>query len=308
MMTAIEAALRQDPVEEDRVRPLRIAMFFTDGYVGNDLAIIDAVKRHRGTTRVFPFGIGNSVNRLLLDSMALAGGGAAEYVLLESDAEAAVDRLTRRTRTPVLTDIRVQFTEQLPVIDVLPALDNIPDLFDEQPLVILGRYTAPGEGAVVVRGNTAAGPWRRVITLSLPESQPGHDTIATMWARAKIEQIKSRDLAGVQQDTLANELRQEIVRIGERFGIMSEYTSFVAVDKLRMTIAASLGGECADRTARGTDYAGFSAAGARNTMNVEDARSRSMSLSRRLFVYRCRPIGSPKRTRFRWNALRRHPE
>ncbi|MBX3405951.1 MAG: VWA domain-containing protein [Phycisphaeraceae bacterium] len=258
MMTAIEAALRQAPVEEDRVRPLRIAMFFTDGYVGNDLAIIDAVKRHRGTTRVFTFGIGNSVNRLLLDSMAQAGGGAAEYVLLESDADAAVERLTRRTRTPVLTDIRVQFTEQLPVLDVLPSLDNIPDLFDEQPLMILGRYTGPGEGAVVIRGNTAAGPWRRVIALSLPERQPEHDTIATMWARAKIEQIKSRDLAGVQQGTLPHELRQEIVRIGERFGIMSEYTSFVAVDKLRMTIAGKprLVNVPIELPA-GTDYSGF---------------------------------------------------
>lgn len=278
MMTAIEAALTQAPVEEDRVRPLRIAMFFTDGDVGNDVAIIDAVKKNRGTTRVFTFGIGNSVNRYLLDTMALEGGGAAEFVLLESDADAAVERLTRRTRTPVLTDIRVQFTEQLPVIDMLPSLDSIPDLFDEQPLVILGRYTAPGEGAVVVRGNTAAGPWRRVITLSLPESQPGHDTIATMWARAKIEQIKSRDLTGVQEGTLANELRQEIVRLGERFGIMSEYTSFVAVDKLRMTIAGKprLVNVPIELPA-GTDYSGFFGTPAQQ--HDETWRTRAVSLN-----------------------------
>ncbi len=140
-------------------------------------------------------------------------------------------------RTPVLSDLRVQFTEQLPVIDVLPPLDRLPDLYDDQPLVILGRYVEPGAGSVVIRGNTAAGPWRRTVTLDLPERQPEHDTIATLWARAKIEQIKSRDPDGVHNGTLASELRQEIVRIGERFGVMSEYTSFVAVDKLRMTVA-----------------------------------------------------------------------
>lgn len=140
-------------------------------------------------------------------------------------------------RRPVLSDLRVQFTEQLPVIDVLPPLDRLPDLYDDQPLVILGRYVEPGAGAVVIRGNTAAGPWRRTVTLDLPERRPEHDTIATLWARAKIEQIKSRDPAGVEDGTLASELRQEIVRIGERFGVMSEYTSFVAVDKLRMTVA-----------------------------------------------------------------------
>lgn len=258
MMTAINAALTQAPIEEDRVRPLRIAMFFTDGFVGNDVAIIDAVKRNRGTTRVFSFGIGNSVNRYLLDTMALEGGGAAEFVLLESDADAAVERLTRRTRTPVLTDIRVEFAENLSVLDVLPSLDNIPDLFDEQPLVILGRYTAPGAGTVVLRGNNAAGPWERTLTLSLPEKQPEHDTIATMWARAKIDQIKSRDLAGVQHGTLAAELQHEIVRLGEQFGIMSEYTSFVAVDKLRVTIAGKprLVSVPIELPA-GTDYSGF---------------------------------------------------
>lgn len=238
MMTAVNAALTQIAPEGDReVRPLRIAVFLTDGYVGNDVAIIDAVKRHRGTTRVFSFGIGNSVNRYLLDTIAIEGGGAAEYVLLESDGAAAVERLTRRTLTPVLTDIRLEFSPNLAIRQVVPPLDNIPDLFDESPVTILGRYDAPGAGTVTIRGMTAAGPWQRTITLSLPESEPAHDTIATMWARAQIEQVKSRDLQGVQNGTLAAELRGEIVRLGEQFGIMSEYTSFVAVDKLRVTVA-----------------------------------------------------------------------
>ncbi len=238
MMTAVNAALVQAAGDDDRgVRPLRIVVFLTDGYVGNEMAIIDAVKRNRGTTRVFSFGIGNSVNRYLLDSLAIEGGGAAEYVLLESEGAAAVDRLTKRTRTPVLTDIALEFSDNLSVLDIVPPLTNIPDLFDETPVTILGRYTAPGAGTVTIRGMTAAGPWQRTITLSLPETQPEHDTIATMWARAKIEQVKGRDLRGVQNGTLAAELRGEIVRLGEQFGIMSEYTSFVAVDKLRVTVA-----------------------------------------------------------------------
>jgi len=238
MMTAINAALAQPAGDDGRqVRPLRIVVFLTDGLVGNEDAIIDAVKRHRGTTRVFSFGVGNSVNRFLLDSIATEGGGAAEYVLLESDASAAIERLTRRTLTPVLTDIRVEFSDNLSVLDIVPPLNNIPDLFDEAPVTILGRYTRAGSGTVTLRGMTAAGPWERTVTLSLPESQPAHDTIATMWARGKIDQIKGRDLRGVQNGTIATELKQEIIRLGEQFGIMSEYTSFVAVDKLRVTIA-----------------------------------------------------------------------
>ncbi|MFQ5381596.1 MAG: trypsin, partial [Dehalococcoidia bacterium] len=60
-----------------------------DGYVGNDMAIIDAVRKNADTTRVFSFGIGNSVNRSLLDGMARAGRGEAVGV----GPREAVDRL-----------------------------------------------------------------------------------------------------------------------------------------------------------------------------------------------------------------------
>ena len=55
--------------------PVRFCCFMTDGKVGNEMAIIDAVKQNADTTRVFSFGIGNSVNRYLLDGMARAGRG-----------------------------------------------------------------------------------------------------------------------------------------------------------------------------------------------------------------------------------------
>ena len=59
MMPAILEALggTHDP------QRLRVVAFMTDGYIGNDYAIIDAVRQHAGTSRVFAFGIGNAVNR-----------------------------------------------------------------------------------------------------------------------------------------------------------------------------------------------------------------------------------------------------
>ena len=99
MMPAILEALggTHDP------QRLRVVAFMTDGYIGNDYAIIDAVRQHAGTSRVFAFGIGNAVNRFLLDSMAHAGRGAVEYVTLQSQADAAVQRFHQRIQAPVLT-------------------------------------------------------------------------------------------------------------------------------------------------------------------------------------------------------------
>ncbi len=217
-------------------KPMRIVLFLTDGYVGNEMAIIGAIKNNAHTTRVFSFGIGNSVNRYLLQGMANAGRGEAEFVLLESDSDAAVERFTKRVETPVLTDITLTFSEGLEVTDVIPPLDSVPDLFDVQPLVIHGRYSQAGKGTLTIAGNTGAGPYERVVDLEFAEDQPEHDVIATLWARAKVEQIMNQDLAAAQANAFPADLKQQVVALGEAFHIMTQYTSFVAVEKSRLTI------------------------------------------------------------------------
>ncbi len=217
-------------------KPMRIVLFLTDGYVGNDMAIIGAIKKNAHTTRVFSFGIGNSVNRYLLQGMANAGRGEAEFVLLESDSDAAVQRFTKRVETPVLTDITLAFSDGLEVTDVIPPLDAVPDLFDVQPLVIHGRYSKAGKGTLTIAGNTGAGPYERTIDLEFAEDEPEHDVIATLWARAKVEQIMSQDLAAAQQNNFPADMKQQVIALGEEFQIMTQYTSFVAVEKSRLTI------------------------------------------------------------------------
>ncbi|MCC6153636.1 MAG: VWA domain-containing protein, partial [Candidatus Hydrogenedentes bacterium] len=81
MMPAINAALG-GPHDPER---LRVVCMMTDAYIGNDFQILDAIQKNAKDTRVFSFGIGNSVNRFLIDGMARAGRGEAEVVSLESD-------------------------------------------------------------------------------------------------------------------------------------------------------------------------------------------------------------------------------
>ncbi len=214
--------------------PIRVVCFMTDGYVGNDMAIIDAVQKNAGTTRVFSFGIGNSVNRYLLDGMARAGRGEVEYVLLESDGDEAVRRFTQRIQTPVLTDVQLSFSDGLRVTDLVPA--QIPDLFDVKPVVLHGRYAQAGMGRLTIRGQTGHGPYERTLDLELPETADEHDVIATLWARGRIEELMNQDLAVAQGGAFPDAQRQEVVKLGEQFQIMTQFTSFVAVEKSRVTI------------------------------------------------------------------------
>ena len=121
MMKAIKAAL--DP--SDAKDHLRIVCFMTDGEVGNDEEIIAEVQRHP-QARVFSFGIGSSVNRYLLDKIAEQGRGEVEYVSLTDDGSKAAKKFYERVRTPLLTDLSIDWNG-LPVTDMYPSkLTDLP--------------------------------------------------------------------------------------------------------------------------------------------------------------------------------------
>ncbi|MCH8805561.1 MAG: VWA domain-containing protein, partial [Planctomycetes bacterium] len=213
--------------------PIRVVCFMTDGYVGNDMAIIDAVKKNAGTTRVFSFGVGNSVNRFLLDGMAHAGRGEVEYVTLESQGDAAAERFHERILAPVLTDVEIDW-QSLPVADVYPK--RIPDLFSAKPILIHGRLTGPASGRIILRGNTGAGPYGEWIEVTQPESPPDHSALASLWARARVKHLMNQDLAAMQSGRFPEDLKKEITNLGVEFRLMTQFTSFVAVEEITVTI------------------------------------------------------------------------
>ncbi len=222
MMKAIRAAL--DP--SDSQSHIRVVCFMTDGFVGNDMEILGEVQRHPNA-RVFSFGIGSSANRFLLDGMAKYGRGEVEYVGLNDDGSAAAKRFHERVRNPLLTDISIDWAG-LPVLDVYPA--RIPDLFSAKPLVLSGRYTRPASGTIRLRGRIAGRAFTRDIKVSLPAAEPRHDVLASLWARRKVDDLMGRDLSGMQMGTVASDLREAIVKLGLEFRLMTQFTSFVAVE------------------------------------------------------------------------------
>ena len=232
MMGAIKAAL--DP--SDRQSHVRIVCFMTDGYVGNDLQIIAEVKKHTNA-RVFAFGIGSSVNRMLLDNMATAGRGEVEYVGLRDDATAAAQRFHQRVRNPLLTDISIDWNG-LPVTDVYPK--RIPDLFGAKPVVVTGRFTTPASGTIKLKGNMAGSEFTREIPVTLPETMALHDVLAPLWARARIDELMSEDYEGTLFGTIRPDLRDTITQLAMEFRLMTHFTSFVAVEEVTVTDGGTL--------------------------------------------------------------------
>ncbi|MEY2714933.1 MAG: hypothetical protein RIT24_1276 [Planctomycetota bacterium] len=221
---------------EDADARTRFVFFLTDGYIGNDQAIVAAVRENARASRVFSFGIGNSVNRFLLDEMARAGRGTCEVVTLSEEADAVIDRLVRRIESPVLTDIALEIAPSLGIRELLPAGDHLPDLYDQEPIVLLGRFDRAASGAITVRGRTGAGAWERTINVALPAAEAKHDVVKTLWARGKVDEILLPKLAEVESQTLDAPTKRAVIRLGESYSIATPFTSFVAVEKSRVVI------------------------------------------------------------------------
>jgi Ca-activated chloride channel homolog len=227
MMKAIKAAL--DP--SDLQGHIRIVCFMTDGHVGNDMAIIDEVRKHPNA-RVFAFGIGSSVNRYLLDKVSEEGRGEVEYVALTDDGSAAAKRFHQRIRNPLLTDISVEWNG-VSVADIYP--QRIPDLFGAKPVVLTGRYLNSGTGTLRLKGKMAGNDFVRDIPIQFPDNEARHDVLAALWARQRIDDLMGQDLAGAQTSNMRPDLKETITQLGLEFRLMTQFTSFIAVEEMVVT-------------------------------------------------------------------------
>ncbi len=219
MMKAIKTAFASSGSKEH----LRIVCFMTDAYVGNEDEIVAEIQRNP-QARVFSFGIGNSVNRALLDKMAEEGRGEVEYVMLDDDGSKAAKRFYERVRSPLLTDLSIEWNG-LPVADVYPS--KLTDLFSAKPVVVKGRYTKGARGTIKLRGKIAGLPYERSIEVTLPDAEPANDSLASLWARQRIDELSSDALNAQKPDAI----NKRITDLGLEFGLLTRFTSFVAVEE-----------------------------------------------------------------------------
>ncbi len=222
MIEGIKAAL---DFEHDPKR-FRLVSFMTDGYIGNEAQILEAVHNRLGAARIFSFGIGSSVNRYLLDRMAKMGKGAVAYLGPQDSSAEIVDLFYDRISHPALTDINIDYGD-MKLTDVYPA--RIPELFVGRPVIITGRFSANMPTEIQISGNVGSTQKRISIPVQ-PDQAAEHEAIACVWARKKIEVLSSRST--YEHNT---ELPEQIKQVALKYGLMSAYTSFIAVDSSRTT-------------------------------------------------------------------------
>ncbi len=224
MIRGLQAAL-DFPHDEGRYR---LVSFMTDGYIGNDPDILNAVAQKVGDSRIFSFGVGQSPNRYLLDRMALLGRGAVAYLSLNDDPVQIMNRFNERISHPAMTDLNIDWGT-MNVTDVYPQI--LPDLIVGRPVVVTGRFT--GEPSTVsIGGRTGMQPISYSVAVDSRDTNKDHKGIGAVWARLKIADLMAQASRTPNQ---ANELQQTILQTALDYSLMSAFTAFVAVDSMTKT-------------------------------------------------------------------------
>ena len=225
---AMISALRQFTAGD---RP-KILVFMTDGLptVGetNATRIVDNARAARiPGVRIFTFGVGYDVNTALLDKLAAENGGVADYVEPKEDLEVKVSGFFAKINHPVLTELQLDLGR---VETDLVYPRALPDLFRGSQLTLIGRYrNASDLQAIRLQLTGRSGPSFKTFfydNLRFPLRAESNDFLPRLWATRRVgwlmEQIRSN---GEQP-----ELRDEIVDLGTRYGIVTPYTSYLALE------------------------------------------------------------------------------
>lgn len=201
----------------------RSIVFVTDGYVSVEAEVFELIRKNLNEANVFAFGIGSSVNRHLIEGMARAGRGEAFIVTNSSQAAEQAERLRRIIEAPVLTQVKAMF-EGLDVYDVVPS--ELPDVMAGRPVVLFGKWRgdAANNAKLVVEGHAAQGAYRSEVAANADAHSPA---LRHLWARQRIAELSDQEaLEG------GTKRKAEITDLGLKYGLLTQYTSFIAVDEI----------------------------------------------------------------------------
>ncbi|WP_224363270.1 VIT and vWA domain-containing protein [Hyalangium versicolor] len=227
--TAIDEALVRGLQDNDGKSPTpHLLLFITDGQptIGetDEGVIAQHAKDGRKTkTRVFTFGVGEDLNARLLDRLSADGNGTSDFVRDGKEFETKVSSFYDKVSNPVLADLAVDLSS-IDAYDLYPR--KLPDLFKGTQLVVMGRYRKPGDAKVVLTGYVNGDKRTFDYGTTAPREASRDDFIPRLWAIRKVgfllEEIRLR---GERP-----ELRDEVITLGKKFGIVTPYTSYLVVE------------------------------------------------------------------------------
>ncbi len=226
--TNLEGALLQACQQQQENQRPCIIIFLTDGRptIGETQPgkILEKLKQtNTQNLRIFTFGIGHDVNTYLLDRITELTRAERVYVYPEEDLEIKISAFYEKVKSPVLTDIQINF-EPVKVFSVHPV--QLPDLFRGCQLLVLGRFQGQGKAVVTLSGRVEKGRREFKKEFVFPEENKDNDFLPVLWAAQRIGYL----LDQIRLHGEEKELKEEVVSLARKYGIVTPYTSYLIVE------------------------------------------------------------------------------
>jgi Ca-activated chloride channel family protein len=223
--TTLEPAIRAAYRYKDADRPLNVVVL-SDGMTEQRerQTLLRLIGERPGSTRVFCIGVGNEVDRALLEQLAQDAGGLAAFVSRGDDFDRQAQAFRRKLMRPAVTNIELDVIGG-DLYDLEPR--QVPNLYHGMPVRLYGRYRNPGTVALTLRGDIDGESFEKTLEIELPGEEADNPEIERMWAWHRVQSLlKQSDRNGSRP----REILDEIVRLGEGFSIVTEYTSFLVLE------------------------------------------------------------------------------
>src|SRR5437762_10554389 len=208
-------------------------VFLTDGLptVGTTDAkqiVRNVANENRANVRLFSFGVGYDVNTNLLDKLSADNRGTSDYIEPQEDLEIKVSNFFARVNYPVMSDLKLDFGG---VETDLIYPRTLGDLFKNSQLVIVGRYKNSVNTATI-RLTGKVGNREETFTFAgqhFAAERGDNAFLGRLWATRRVGYL----LEQIRLNGENAEVKDEIVQLGTRYGIVTPYTSFLVTEDMK---------------------------------------------------------------------------
>lgn len=234
---ALKKALALRPEKADRPY---LVIFLTDGLptVGNtreDDIVANVARASQGNVRVFCFGIGHDVNTHMLDKITEETRAASQYVLPDEDIEVKVSSFFTKIKEPVLASPKIHFPDAVRAARLYPS--PVPDLFIGEQIVLVGRYSGSGKGAIRIEGQVDGKTKTLAYDVNFPAESDDHEFIPRLWATRRVGYL----LDEIRLRGENKELKDEVVELARQYSIVTPYTAYlITEDESRRGVTRNL--------------------------------------------------------------------
>jgi len=144
--------------------------------------------------------------------------------LEEEELELKVSNIFAKVKEAVLANPKVSLPDASRPTKMYPA--PMPDLLTGDQVVLVGRYSGHGSGAIEIAGTVNRQTRKFVEDATFPEESSSHEFIPRLWAMRRVGYL----LAEMRLHGDNKELKDEVTELARKYSIVTPYTAYLIIE------------------------------------------------------------------------------